>query len=99
MIVQDIILKASELVDNAIAANSIYPNTEERLQLRKKYLQQAAINAYQLVNKFEVAEKVVVSDDGKKKVNANSLSNISSLLFDEINLLKGSYQNAKIIKQ
>ena len=91
MLAQDAILKVSELLDNVIASNTIFPNTEEKLALRKKYLQQALINCYQLENKMLCMVRTIQS------VNAENLKQITSLLFDEVNLIKGASQNAKII--
>ena len=91
MLAQDAILKVSELLDNVIASNTIFPNTEEKLTLRKKYLQQALINCYQLENKMLCMVRTIQS------VNAENLKQITSLLFDEVNLIKGASQNAKII--
>ena len=90
MLAQDAILKVSELLDNVVASNAIFPNTEEKLTLRKKYLQQALINCYQLENKMLCMVRTIQS------VNAENLKQITSLLFDEINLIKGASQNAKI---
>ena len=91
ILAQDAILKVSELLDNVVASNTIFPNTEEKLTLRKKYLQQALINCYQLENKMLCMVRTIQS------VNAENLKQITSLLFDEINLIKGASQNAKII--
>lgn len=91
MLAQDAILKVSELLDNVVASNTIFPNTEEKLTLRKKYLQQALINCYQLENKMLCMVRTIQS------VNAENLKQITSLLFDEINLIKGASKNAKII--
>ena len=91
MLAQDAILKVSELLDNVVASNTIFPNTEEKLTLRKKYLQQALINCYQLENKMLCMVRTIQS------VNAENLKQITSLLFDEVNLIKGASQNAKII--
>lgn len=91
MLAQDAILKVSELLDNVVASNTIFPNTEEKLTLRKKYLQQSLINCYQLENKMLCMVRTIQS------VNAENLKQITSLLFDEINLIKGASQNAKII--
>ena len=91
MLAQDAILKVSELLDNVIASNSIFPNTEERLKLRKEYYQRAIVNCYQLENKMLCMVRTIPS------VNADNLKQITSLLFDEINLLKGASQNSKII--
>ncbi len=91
MLAQDAILKVSELLDNVVASNTIFPNTEEKLTLRKKYLQQALINCYQLENKMLCMVRTIQS------VNAENLKQITSLLFDEINLIKGASQNVKII--
>ena len=93
MLAQDVINKVSELLDNVVASNTVFPNTEERLALRKKYLQQAVINCFQLENKLLCMVRVI------ETVTPNSLSEITSLLSDEIALLKRVMQNAKIVGQ
>ena len=70
MLAQDAILKVSELLDNVVASNTIFPNTEEKLTLRKKYLQQALINCYQLENKMLCMVRTIQS------VNAENLKQI-----------------------
>ena len=92
MLVQDAVNKVCELLDNVVASNSVYPNTAATLQLRTTYLQAAAINAYQLENKFQCMVRVI------ETVKIKDLENVMSLLFDEVNLLKGAYQNAKLVK-
>ncbi len=47
-----LIEKSDEMVDNIIAANTIYPKDEETLKLRKRYQLNAIINCFQLQNKL-----------------------------------------------
>ncbi len=93
MLAQDIVNKVSELVDNVVGANTIFPNTEEKLDGRKKYLQRAIINAYQLENKLNALVRIL------ETVTPNNLKEIISLLSDEIALLKKTHQNAKVVGQ
>ena len=91
ILVQDIINKTNELADNIIGASAIFPNTEEKLLLRKRYLNGAIINCNQLENKFLLACRVI------KDVTPDSLKNITSLLIDELALLRATLKNSKII--
>ena len=93
ILVQDIMNKANELADNVIGSNSAFPNTEERLSLRKRYLDRAIINCRQLENKFLLACRVI------KEVTPESLKNITGLLLEEIGLLKNTLKNTKLIEQ
>ncbi len=93
ILVQDIIAKANELLDNVVAANSIFPNTEERLRSRLQYMEKAIVNCYQIENKFLCMIRVIPT------VNAENLKGITSNLFDEIALIKNSIKNAHIIGQ
>lgn len=92
MLVQDAVNKVCELLDNVVASNSVYPNTEEKLQLQQKVFAGGGVNAYQLENKFQCMVRVI------ETVKIKNLETIMSLLFDEVNLLKGAYQNAKLVK-
>lgn len=91
ILIQDAILKANELLDNVVAAHNIFPTTEERLKQRKQSLYNAVINCYQLENKLLCMVRTI------NGVTAETVSNITSLLLDEITLLKKAYKNAKII--
>jgi len=91
ILVQDIIDKANEFADNVIGSSAVFPNTEERLALRKRYLERAIINCNQLENKFLLACRII------EAVTPDNLKNITSLLLDELNLLKNALKNAKVI--
>lgn len=91
VVVEDTISIGFDLLDNIGKANLIYPNNEEKLKARKDLLRQALENCIQLENRFSCMIRVI------KSVHADNLKQISSLLFDEIALLKGAYQNAKIV--
>ena len=56
---QNIISKVDELMDNIIAANSIYPVTENELEIRKNFQTLAIGNCYQLHNKILRIEKCI----------------------------------------
>ena len=91
IIVQDIVNKANELADNVMGSNAIFPNTDERLNLRKRYLERAIINCYQLENKFLLACRII------NGVNPDNLKNITSLLLDELMLLKSTLKGTKLL--
>ena len=91
MLVQDIINKSSEFADNVIGSNAVFPNTEEKLALRKRYLERAIINIDQLENKFLLACRVI------KTVTPDNLKNITNLLLDELALLRATLKNAKLV--
>jgi len=91
MLARGAMAKASEIVDNTIGAHSIFPNTEEKLQLRKSYLQNALTNCYQLHARLDCMVDVIDS------VTVAGLSVIVSLLVDEIAGLKKTISNAKLI--
>lgn len=93
ILVSDIMNKVNELADNVIGSDSVFPNTEERLNLRKRYLDRAIINCNQLETKFLLATRAIA------KVTPDSLKNISSLLVDELALLKNALKAAKLIEQ
>ena len=45
MLARGAMLKASELLDNVIGSNAVFPSDEHKLQTRKDYLQAAICNA------------------------------------------------------
>ena len=92
ILVQDAILKVSELLDNTVAANATFPSNEEKLADRKKYMQKALVNCYQLQNKLLTILRVIPD-----KVTADSMKNVTSLLLDEVRFIRSAYQNAKVI--
>ncbi|MBR3676581.1 MAG: hypothetical protein IKN71_05565 [Alphaproteobacteria bacterium] len=87
------IKKVCELVDNVIASNKTYPSNEDKLKLRKDYLDKAVVNCYQLGNHLQLMIRVIDT------VDANSLKEISSLLLDEIELLRKTHKNSHIVGQ
>ena len=91
ILVQDIINKSNEFADNVVGSNAIFPNTEEKVALRKRYLERAIVNCYQLENKFLLACRTIES------VTPDNLKNITSLLFDELILLKNTLKSVKLI--
>ena len=88
MIGQDLIKKIDELNDNIIAANSIYAMNDQDLASRKAYAQKAIANGYQLQRKLSRLIRCVPS--------AASLEEITNLLSQEIDDLKGWRKNDKI---
>ena len=66
ILVQDIINKSSEFADNVIGSNAVFPNTEEKLALRKRYLERAIINiAERLAAEKAAAEKAAAEAAAK----------------------------------
>ena len=92
MLARGAMAKASEIVDNAVGSHSVFPNTEEKLKLRKAYLQDALTNCYQLHARLDCMVDVI------DNVTVDSLSVIISLLVDEIAGLKKTISNAKVVK-
>ena len=90
MIGQDLIKKIDELNDNIIAANSIYAMNEQDLASRKAYAQKAIANGYQLQRKLSRLIRCVPS------ATAASLEEVTILLSQEIDDLKGWRKNDKI---
>lgn len=78
---QDIIKKTDELMDNIIAANSIYPTNESELNMRRAYQTRAINNCFQLQNRFV---RLVNCIDIEKR----RLAPIADALRKEITLLK-----------
>lgn len=89
---QNIISKVDELMDNIIAANSIYPTTEKELEIRKNFQTLAITNCYQLQNKILRIEKCIDT------VKINDLSIIIELLNKEMTTLKSWKKSSKLIK-
>lgn len=87
------IKKVCELVDNVIGSNKTFPNNEERLKIRNDYLEKAVVNCYQLGNQLQLMIRVIDT------VDANNLKEISSLLLDEIELLRKTRKNSRMVGQ
>ena len=82
MVGRNIIAKVDELVDNIVAANSIYPTTTEELEKRKLFQSLAICNCYQLQN------KIIRLINCINTVTVDSLTQIIKLLHQEIATLK-----------
>lgn len=89
---QNIISKVDELMDNIIAANSIYPTTEKELEMRKNFQTLAITNCYQLQSKILRIEKCIDT------VKMEDLSEIIELLNKETTTLKSWKKSSKLIK-
>jgi len=83
----------SSIADNVMAACVTFPTTEEKLNLRKSYLNSALVNCYQLESRLLCIKRVI------KTATIESMANIMSLWYDEIALLKSAIKNAKILNE
>jgi len=84
---------ASEMMNNVIGAHNTFPNTEEKLAIRKEYLRKAYINCFQIQDFLLCLENVIDT------VTAGSLGEIASLLTDEIALITKTGKNAHLVCQ
>ena len=91
LICTGMIEKVDELVDNVVAANTVFPSNEERMKKRWDYLTAALINCYQLQSKLIRLMRVV------ETVTPESLGEIQKSLSDETNLLKACIKSNKVI--
>lgn len=89
----NIINKINELVDNISFANSIYPQNEQELQLRKNFQTKAIANCYQLQNLIIALENILDT------VKIKNLDKIIDLLCVERNLLFAWKKANKIMKK
>lgn len=85
-----LIAKADELMDNVIAANSIYAINEEKLARRHYYQDLAVINCRQIESKLIRIEKCI------PEFKVNRLAVISELLKKEVSVLKRWSKSDKI---
>lgn len=83
----------NELVNNITYANSIFPNNNENLELRKRYQTLAIANCFQIQNSLIVMEQCV------QTVKVEQMTEIIDKLSHEIALLKAWQKSNKIIKQ
>lgn len=93
VLAQNCINLACEMMNNIIAAHNTFPNTEEKLDIRKEYLRKAYINCYQIQDILMCMENVIPT------VTAGNLGNITSLLLDEIGLITKTGKNSHLIQQ
>lgn len=91
MVGRNIIAKVDELVDNIVAANSIYPTTAEELEKRKLFQSLAICNCYQLQN------KIIRLINCINTVTVDSLTQIIKLLHQEIATLKKWKKASKLM--
>ena len=84
---------SSDILDNVIGSYRTFPNTEERLLERKRYLDKAVVGCYQLQSRLLCMVRTIDT------VNAENLGNITSLLLDEIELLSKTLKNSHIVGQ
>ena len=85
----DIIKKTDELMDNIIAANSIYPTTAEELKMRTAYQTRAINNCFQLQNRLI---RLVYCINVEKR----RIAPIAEILRKEIGLLKNWKKASKL---
>ena len=78
---QDIIKKTDELMDNIIAANSIYPTNDEEVRIRKIYQARAINNCFQIQNRLIRLVNCI-------NVERRRIAPIADCLQKEIGLLK-----------
>lgn len=91
MVGRNIIAKVDELIDNIVAANSIYPTTAEELEKRKLFQSLAICNCYQLQN------KIIRLINCINTVTVDSLTQIIKLLHQEIATLKRWKKASKLM--
>ena len=84
---------SSDILDNVIGSYKTFPNTEERLAERRRYLDRANVGCYQLQSRLLCMARTI------ETVTAENLGSITSLLLDEIELLNKTIKNSKLIKQ
>ncbi len=88
---QDIVNTLNALMDNIVAANTIYPKTQEELVLRKEYQTKAIINCYQLQSKLLCLTKLIDT------IKLSDLTKFLDDLYKEVGLLKGWKKSSKIL--
>ena len=83
--------KVIHLIDCIIAANSIYPQNEHELQMRRDYQTQAIITVEQILQLLQFMLSTL-------DLNADKFQNATELLMKEVNLLRG-WRKANVIRQ
>lgn len=91
MIGRTLIAKVDEMMDNIVAANSIYAMTEHDLELRRDY-QTKAIN-----NCFQIQNKLLRMIDCVETVTVKSLTPVIKLLNKEVATLKNWKKSTKLV--
>jgi hypothetical protein len=82
-----------EIMNNIIAAHNTFPNTEEKLTIRKEYLRKAYVGCYQLQQHLICLINVIPT------VKAGNLGEITGLLLDEIALIVKTGKSAHLVQQ
>lgn len=85
--------KVDEMMDNITMANSIFPDSEESMALRRRYQDLAIGNCYQLHNKLNRTLQCVST------VTIENLTPIIDLWNKEVSLLKRWKKSDKIKKK
>ena len=91
MIGRTLIAKVDEMMDNIIAANSVYAMTKHDLELRKEFQQKAICNCFQIQN------KLLRMIDCVETVTVKSLTPTIKLLNKEVATLKNWKKSTKIV--
>ena len=91
VLAQEAIHTVCGILNNVIGAHNTFPNTQERLEERKKYLQRAYIGCYQLQNQLMCMINVI------QTVTVGNLGEITGLLLDEIELLSKTIKNSHVV--
>ena len=91
MIGRTLIAKVDEMMDNIVAANSIYAMTEHDLEMRREY-QTKAIN-----NCFQIQNKLLRMIDCVETVTVKSLTPVIKLLNKEVATLKNWKKSTKLV--
>ena len=90
MIGRTLIAKVDEMMDNIVAANSIYVMTDKDLEIRKEFQTKAICNCFQIQN------KLLRMIDCVETVTVKSLAPAIQLLNKEVATLKNWKKSTKI---
>ena len=90
MIGRTLIAKVDEMMDNIVAANSIYVMTDKDLEIRKEFQTKAICNCFQIQN------KLLRMIDCVETVTVKSLTPAIQLLNKEVATLKNWKKSTKI---
>lgn len=91
MIGRTLIAKVDEMMDNIVAANSIYVLTERDLEVRKEFQAKAIYNC------FQIQSKLLRMIDCVDTVTVKSLTPAIKLLNKEVATLKNWKKSTKIV--
>jgi len=88
---QPMALTARSMVYNIVTADAFYPNTQENVSARKRYLTLAIADCEQLYQDLQCMMATGLP------ITAASLDALNEMLDAEINLLKGARKGVKLI--